>query len=69
MTWWAMTTLTAQLPNDSPLRAAAYSLRSAGDTLASQASVTQGVTDVIGPGVWQDSASGRAKATLGTLCT
>jgi hypothetical protein len=69
VTWWATMTLTAQLPDNGQLRAAAYSLRSAGDTLASQASVTQGVVDALGPGVWQDSTSGRAKTILGTLCT
>lgn len=67
MTWWATVTLTAQLPDDGRLRAASYSLRSAGDTLASQASVTQGVVDALGPGVWQDSTSERAKAILNTL--
>lgn len=67
MSWIAMATLTAQLPDESGLRAAAYSLRTAGDTLAAQASVTRGVADSIGPGVWNDDASGRAKMLLAEL--
>jgi hypothetical protein len=62
-----MATLTAELPNDSGLRAAAYQLRTAGDTLGAQASVTRGVADSIGPPWWEDDASGTAKALLREL--
>jgi hypothetical protein len=64
VSWFAMATMTAELPNDSGLRAAAFGLRNAGDTLAAQASVTHGVADVIGPGVWKDDTSDRVKALL-----
>jgi hypothetical protein len=69
VSWLATETLTAQLPDPGGLRAAAYNLRHAGDTLGAHASATRGVADAIGPGVWQDEASGRAKAILGQLDT
>jgi hypothetical protein len=68
VSWWATATLTAQLPDDGQLRAASYSLRSVGDTLAGQCSVTRGVVDALGPAVWQDSSSGRATTILHNLC-
>ena len=67
VSWLATETLTAHLPDPGGLRAGAYNLRHAGDTLGAQASATRGVADAIGPGVWQDEASGRAKAILGQL--
>jgi hypothetical protein len=69
VSWIATATLTAELPNAGGLRAAAYTLRSAGDTLGSQASVTRSVADAIGPGVWQDDAAGQARSILNELGT
>jgi hypothetical protein len=62
-----MMSLTAELPDDNGLRGATFELRSSGDTLAAQAAVTRGVADGIGPGVWEDDASSRAKALLNEL--
>jgi hypothetical protein len=64
VSWIATATLTAELPDAGGLRAAAYTLHAAGDTLGSQATVTRSVADSIGPGVWQDNTSGRAKSIL-----
>jgi hypothetical protein len=67
MSWISMATLTAQLPDEGGLRTAAYALRGAGDALNGQASVTRSVVDTIGPGVWNDDASGTARAILSGL--
>jgi hypothetical protein len=67
MSWLATETMTAQLPDSGGLRAAAYNLRNAGDTLGAQASTVRGIADAIGPGLWQDDASGQAKSTLNGL--
>lgn len=56
-----------ELPDEAGLRAGAAQLRTAADSLGSRASTTNGVAEVIGPGVWVDSASTRAKALLGEL--
>lgn len=62
-----MLTLTAQLPDEGGLRAAASALRGTGDTLAGQASVTRGVAEGIGPAVWNDDASGNVRSLLQEL--
>jgi len=67
VSWFAMATMTAELPDAGGLYAAASGLRSAGDTLAARAVVTRGVAGVIGPGVWNDDTSGRARALLEEL--
>lgn len=55
------------LPDSAALNGGSYHLRTVANALAGHASAVRGVSQQIGPGLWADDASGRAKALLSAL--